>query len=159
MQMGMCRAPNARFSDFLGVYLGKSFIIIIQDNYFHLRPVLQRPGFSAANSCALGGFRCTKLEWLDPTQQGTRPMCPLPFCLNYYTSNLDKRARGTSARVPCCVGFSHSNLVHLNTHEALELAALKPGLFDRNFITTTIELPSHTRLGCSCSRLIGDPTS
>ena len=42
MQIGMCRAWNARFSDLLGIYLGKSFIIIIRDNYFHLRPVLQR---------------------------------------------------------------------------------------------------------------------
>ena len=92
MQIGMCRAWNARFSDLLGIYLGKSFIIIIRDNYFHLRPVLQRLGFSAANSCALGGFRCTKLEWLNPTQQGTRADVPLALLskllyetTNYYT--------------------------------------------------------------------------
>ena len=94
MQIGMCRAWNARFSDLLGIYfkLGKSFIIIIRDNYFHLRPVLQRLGFSAANSCDLGGFRCTKLEWLNPTQQGRRADVPLALLSkllyetpNYYT--------------------------------------------------------------------------
>ena len=67
-----------------------------------------------------------------PCQQG----CAAPW--PYYTGtsvsrealNLDKRARGTSARVPCCVGFSHSNLVHLNPPKAHELAALKPtGVF------------------------------
>ena len=87
--------------------------------------VTQTPvGFSAANSCALGRFRCTKLEWLNPTQQGTRADVPpaLLSKLLYETVSL-RIGGGTSVRVPCYVGFSHSNLVHLNTHDARELAA------------------------------------
>ena len=49
---------------------------------------------------------------------------PLALLSKILIRDLDKRARGTSARVPCYVGFSHSNLVHLNTHEAHEVAVL-----------------------------------
>jgi hypothetical protein len=37
---------------------------------------------------------------------------------------------GTFVRVPCYVGFSHSNLVHLNTREAQYVAVLQPSLVD-----------------------------
>ena len=106
------------------VWEGSSIVIVIKFRS-------KRPGFSAANSSASWVFRCTKLEWLNPTQQGTRADVPLALLskLLYETVSLSIGG-GTSVRVPCYVGFSHSNLVHLNPPKAHEVAALKPtGVF------------------------------
>ena len=60
------------------VWEGSSIVIVIKFRS-------KRPGFSAANSSASWVFRCTKLEWLNPTQQGTRTDVPPPILKDTHT--------------------------------------------------------------------------